>query len=113
MYECVSGFKALEYFGAILADEMGLGKTFQTICLIWYAIVFNCISLLIIIFYFKSILIRMLLKYGPYGIPLAKRVLIVAPSSLVGNWENEFIRWLGRDKLRLFCIDQVSFFFNI
>lgn len=36
LYECVSGFKAHEYFGAILADEMGLGKTFQTICLIWY-----------------------------------------------------------------------------
>lgn len=35
LYECVSGFKAHEYFGAILADEMGLGKTFQTICLIW------------------------------------------------------------------------------
>lgn len=35
LYECVSGFKAQEYFGAILADEMGLGKTFQTICLIW------------------------------------------------------------------------------
>lgn len=53
----------------------------------------------------------MLLKQGPYGgIPLAKRVLIVAPSSLVGNWENEFIRWLGRDRLRLFSVDQVSYF---
>lgn len=41
---------------------------------------------------------------------MAKRVLIVAPSSLVGNWENEFIRWLGRDRLRLFSIDQVSLF---
>ncbi|XP_022183703.1 DNA repair and recombination protein RAD54B-like [Myzus persicae] len=84
LYECVSGFKAQEYFGAILADEMGLGKTLQTICLVW-----------------------MLLKRGPYGgIPLAKRVLIVAPSSLVGNWENEFTRWLGRDRLRLFSVDQ-------
>ncbi|KAL4091467.1 hypothetical protein QTP88_026155 [Uroleucon formosanum] len=84
LYECVSGFKAQEYFGAILADEMGLGKTLQTICLVW-----------------------MLLKRGPYGgIPLTKRVLIVAPSSLVGNWENEFTRWLGRDKLRLFSVDQ-------
>lgn len=113
MYECVSGFKALEYYGAILADEMGLGKTFQTICLIWYVIIINLTSLLLITF-FKFILTRMLLKYGPYGgLPLVKRVLVVAPSSLVGNWENEFIRWLGRDKLRLFCIDQVSFFFNV
>lgn len=36
LYECVSGYKAQEYFGVILADEMGLGKTIQTICLIWY-----------------------------------------------------------------------------
>jgi len=51
----------------------------------------------------------MLLKQGPYGgVPLVKRVLIVAPSSLVGNWENEFIRWVGRDRLRLFSVDQVS-----
>jgi len=53
----------------------------------------------------------MSLKQGPYGgIPLAKRALIVAPSSLVGNWDNEFVRWLGRDRLRLFSVDQVSLF---
>lgn len=39
LYECVSGFKSQDYFGAILADEMGLGKTFQTICLVWYVII--------------------------------------------------------------------------
>lgn len=51
----------------------------------------------------------MLLNRGPYGgKPLVKRALIVAPSSLVGNWENEFLRWLGRDKLRLFSVDQVG-----
>ncbi|XP_050519946.1 DNA repair and recombination protein RAD54B-like isoform X2 [Daktulosphaira vitifoliae] len=83
LYSCVIGLKNPDYFGAILADEMGLGKTFQTISLIW-----------------------MLLKRGPYGEPLVKRVLIVAPSSLVGNWQNEFIRWLGRDRLRLFVIEQ-------
>ncbi|XP_050421468.1 DNA repair and recombination protein RAD54B-like isoform X2 [Adelges cooleyi] len=84
LYCCVVGLKHPDYFGAILADEMGLGKTIQTISLIW-----------------------MLLKRGPYGgEPLVKRVLIVTPSSLVGNWQNEFVRWLGRDRLRLFVIDQ-------
>lgn len=45
LYECVSGFKSQEYFGAILADEMGLGKTFQTICLVWYECLKNTIIL--------------------------------------------------------------------
>lgn len=64
--------------------------------------------ILLFITYFNS---RILLKQGPYGgTPIAKRILIVTPSSLVGNWENEFIRWLGRDKLRLFCVDQVCWF---
>lgn len=64
-----------------------------------------------LIFYMDLFYYRMLLKSGPYGgIPFAKRVLIVAPSSLVGNWENEFVRWLGRGRLRLFSVDQVSLF---
>lgn len=62
-----------------------------------------------LIFYMDLFYNRMLLKRGPYGgIPFVKRVLIVAPSSLIGNWENEFVRWLGRGRLRLFSVDQVS-----
>jgi len=53
LYECVSGFKAQEYFGAILADEMGLGKTLQTICLVWYVNMFpNMTTILICSTYF-------------------------------------------------------------
>ena len=53
--------------GCILADEMGLGKTLQSIALVWT-----------------------LLKQprGP-KFPYCKRVLIVTPSSLVGNWGQE------------------------
>jgi len=54
LYECVSGFKAQEYFGAILADEMGLGKTLQTICLVWYVnMYFNMTTILICSTYFN------------------------------------------------------------
>ncbi|KAG5325996.1 RA54B protein, partial [Acromyrmex heyeri] len=72
LYECLMGLKVPNYFGAILADEMGLGKTLQCITLIWT-----------------------MLKKGPYGKPIIKRVLIVTPSSLCNNWEKEFVKWLG------------------
>jgi hypothetical protein len=51
---------------------------------------------------------RMLLKQGPYGgKPVLQRVLIVTPSSLVVNWQNEFIQWLGRECVQTFVVDQV------
>jgi DNA repair and recombination RAD54-like protein len=72
MYECVMGLKSFKGNGCILADDMGLGKTIQAITLIWT-----------------------LMTQGPTGVPAVKRVVIVAPSSLVGNWCKEFHKWLG------------------
>lgn len=63
--------------GAILADEMGLGKSLQAIALIWT-----------------------LLKQGPFGVPLAKKAIIVCPASLVRNWVNEIRKWLGDERLK-------------
>ncbi|KAJ9580257.1 hypothetical protein L9F63_004070 [Diploptera punctata] len=84
MYECIMGMKRMDYHGAILADEMGLGKTLQCITLIW-----------------------MLLKQGPYGgKPVLQHILVVTPSSLVANWQNEIHRWLGRERIRTFVVDQ-------
>ncbi|XP_014275616.1 DNA repair and recombination protein RAD54B [Halyomorpha halys] len=84
LYRCISGIRNLQHTGAILADEMGLGKTLQCISLIWT-----------------------LLNQGPYGgKPLLKRVLVIVPSSLVQNWNNEFIRWIGSHRLKVFSIDQ-------
>lgn len=71
--------------GAILADEMGLGKTLQSVALSWT-----------------------LLKQGPYGgKPVVKRVLVVTPGSLVQNWGREFNKWLGRERIQVFTVDQV------
>lgn len=39
---------------------------------------------------------------------MVQRVLIVAPSSLVKNWQKEFRRWLGRERLEVFTADQVK-----
>ena len=60
------------YNGAIMADEMGLGKTLQCVALIWT-----------------------LVKQGPDTKPLAPLSIVVSPSSLVKNWQNEFTKWLG------------------
>lgn len=54
---------------------------------------------------------RILLQLGPYnGRPTIQRVLIVTPSSLVKNWEKEFRRWLGRERITVFTADQVFLF---
>ena len=64
---------------------MGLGKTLQAISLIWT-----------------------LLKQGPNGgRPIIKRALILAPSSLVKNWQSEFEKWLGRERIDVYAVDQV------
>ncbi|XP_029308244.1 DNA repair and recombination protein RAD54B [Cottoperca gobio] len=84
LYECVMGLRAVGRYGAILADEMGLGKTLQSVALSWT-----------------------LLKQGPYGgKPVAKRVLVVTPGSLVHNWGAEFNKWLGRERINVFTVDQ-------
>lgn len=83
-------FRAAGCYGAILADEMGLGKTLQSVALSWT-----------------------LLKQGPYGgRPVAKRVLVVTPGSLVQNWAAEFNKWLGRERISVFTVDQVILFYN-
>ncbi|XP_068180913.1 DNA repair and recombination protein RAD54B isoform X2 [Antennarius striatus] len=83
LYECVMGMRAAGRHGAILADEMGLGKTLQSVALSWT-----------------------LLKQGPYGgKPIAKRVLVVTPGSLVQNWGTEFNKWLGRERITVFTVD--------
>ncbi|CAJ1062194.1 DNA repair and recombination protein RAD54B [Xyrichtys novacula] len=84
LYECVMGMRAVGRYGAMLADEMGLGKTLQSVALSWT-----------------------LLKQGPYGgKAVAKRVLVVTPGSLVQNWGAEFHKWLGRERISVFTVDQ-------
>jgi SNF2 family DNA or RNA helicase len=55
-----------------MADEMGLGKTLQCITLLWT-----------------------LLKQSPSGKKMIDKAIIVAPSSLVKNWDNEINKWLA------------------
>eukprot|EP01061_Rhynchopus_euleeides_P041807 TRINITY_DN73098_c0_g1_i1.p1 TRINITY_DN73098_c0_g1~~TRINITY_DN73098_c0_g1_i1.p1 ORF type:complete len:1095 (+),score=464.44 TRINITY_DN73098_c0_g1_i1:226-3285(+) len=71
MWDCITGVRVPGYYGCILADEMGLGKSIQAITLLWTA-----------------------LHQSKYGAPLAKKAIVVAPSSLVDNWCNEFKKWL-------------------
>lgn len=72
IYDCTMGLRGFKGNGCILADDMGLGKTIQAIGLVWT-----------------------LMNQGPQGLPAVKKTIIVCPSSLVGNWCNEFNKWLG------------------
>lgn len=69
-------------YGCIMADGMGLGKTLQCIALMWT-----------------------LLRQGPQGKKLIDKCIIVCPSSLVNNWANELIKWLGPNTLTPLAID--------
>ena len=81
MFECVMGLRDFEGTGCILADDMGLGKTLQGITLLWT-----------------------LLQQGLDGSPAVKRALIVCPTSLVSNWDDECNKWLkGRVKTLPIC----------
>jgi superfamily II DNA or RNA helicase len=83
LFDCITGEKTPGYHGAILADEMGLGKTIQTV-----ATVYTC------------------LKQGKNGSPVTRKAIIVAPSSLVKNWSNEFDKWLGPGAVKCFSISE-------
>ncbi|KAG0647373.1 rad54 [Hyphodiscus hymeniophilus] len=83
MYKCVTGMIEENANGCIMADEMGLGKTLQCIALMWT-----------------------LLKQSPdAGKPTIQKAIIACPSSLVKNWANELVKWLGPDAIQPFAID--------
>ena len=83
MYQCVMGLKDYDGSGCILADDMGLGKTLQSVTLIYT-----------------------LLKTGITAnrAPTAKRVIVVCPCSLVKNWDNEFVKWLGPNGVKTIAL---------
>ena len=59
-------------------------------------------------FFFDYSIIRTLLHQGPFnGRPTIQRVLVISPSSLTQNWHKEFRRWLGRERINVFIVDQV------
>lgn len=75
LFECVTGLREHDGCGSILADDMGLGKTLQGITLLWT-----------------------LLNSGHPdlgGQPIAKKIVICCPTSLVSNWDSECIKWLN------------------
>ncbi|KAF9199077.1 DNA-dependent ATPase protein rad54 [Haplosporangium sp. Z 27] len=83
MYKCTTGATMSNAFGCIMADEMGLGKTLQCIALLWT-----------------------LLKQSPEpGKGTIEKCIICCPSSLVKNWANEIIKWLGPGKIGVLTCD--------
>ncbi|KAL1947897.1 hypothetical protein VTO73DRAFT_13621 [Trametes versicolor] len=83
LYRCTTGMVVENQYGCIMADEMGLGKTLQCIALLWT-----------------------LLKQSPHaGRPTIEKCIIACPSSLVKNWANELVKWLGKDAISALAID--------
>jgi len=82
LVECVCGLRDYDGAGCILADDMGLGKTLQAITLTYT-----------------------LLRQYPFGHDPLKRVVVVCPTSLIGNWADEFRKWLGK-RVRVAACDK-------
>ncbi|KAJ2725116.1 DNA-dependent ATPase protein rad54 [Coemansia sp. Benny D115] len=83
LYNCVTGSIYPNAFGCIMADEMGLGKTLQCIALLWT-----------------------LLQQSPVpGKPTIEKCIVACPSSLVKNWANELVKWLGSAKISPLACD--------
>ncbi|CAG8767338.1 3361_t:CDS:2, partial [Acaulospora morrowiae] len=83
LYNCTTGRVVENAHGCIMADEMGLGKTLQCITLLWT-----------------------LLKQSPEaGKKTIEKCIIVCPSSLVHNWANELVKWLGSIRIKSLVMD--------
>ena len=83
LYKCTTGMIDDNAKGCIMADEMGLGKTLQCIALMWT-----------------------LLKQSPIaGRSTIQKCVIACPASLVKNWANELVKWLGEGAIHPFAID--------
>jgi SNF2 family DNA or RNA helicase/uncharacterized Zn finger protein len=63
-------------FGSVLADDMGLGKTLQVICTI--------------------------LKYKQDGLLKDKKVLVIAPTGLITNWQAEIEKFAPKLKSSIY-----------
>lgn len=85
LYRCTAGLIDYRAKGCIMADEMGLGKTLQCIALMWT-----------------------LLRQGPRGKRMIDKAIVVCPSSLVSNWANEIVKWLGEGTITPLPIDGKS-----
>ncbi|KAK9480987.1 P-loop containing nucleoside triphosphate hydrolase protein [Lipomyces japonicus] len=83
LYRCTTGLVDANTNGCIMADEMGLGKTLQCITLMW----------------------TLLRQSSEAGKPTIEKCIVVCPSSLVKNWANELVKWLGKDAITPFAVD--------
>ncbi|KAI8371788.1 P-loop containing nucleoside triphosphate hydrolase protein [Radiomyces spectabilis] len=86
LFRCTTGKVDPNAYGCIMADEMGLGKTLQCISLVW----------------------TLLRQSGELGKPTINKAIITCPSSLVRNWANEFVKWLGETRVRPLTIDNAG-----
>ncbi|AJP37155.1 Rdh54p [Saccharomyces cerevisiae YJM1078] len=79
--------------GCLLADDMGLGKTLMSITLIWTLI--------------RQTPFASKVPCSQSGIPLSglcKKILIVCPVTLIGNWKREFGKWLNLSRIGILTL---------
>jgi hypothetical protein len=110
------GYRDFLGTGAILADDMGLGTCVPTLQAEGDSSLNGSVSTAVIsLFPSRSLLagktiqtittLWTLMKQGPYGgVPVVRKSLIVCPGALVKNWEKEFKKWLGVERIAVFAV---------
>jgi DNA repair and recombination protein RAD54 and RAD54-like protein len=100
MYRCTTGLIDSKAQGCIMADEMGLGKTVSAHDGPFYSSTANNLQLQCI-----TLMWTLLKQSAEPGKPTIQKCVIACPSSLVRNWANELVKWLGPDTITPFAVD--------
>ncbi len=100
LFECTMGLRGFEGEGCILADDMGLGKTLMSITSLYTLLnqgfpTTNADG----VAYQTSNPMKAGRKESA-----VQKVMIVCPTSLIGNWDNELTKWLGEKKCATFVV---------
>ncbi len=85
LFECTMGLRGFDGEGCILADDMGLGKTLMSITLLW------------------TLLNQGIDPRNPSK-AACRKVVVVCPTSLVGNWDNEIKKWVPGEQCVTFAV---------
>ena len=110
LYSCCAGLSLEEFggHGCILADGMGMGKTLQAVALAYMCVSRGIPSPVRTMVYQQHFgcsqqSSELRPNASSFELQPCMRICVVCPTTLIFNWEAEFKKWLGDDRLTVSC----------